>query len=234
MIVAIDGPAGSGKSTVARAVARDRGFTYIDTGAMYRSVALMAAEQGIAFDDAEALRQLAQDLDISFVWTDDDTQQVFVNGRDVTTDIRTPRIDTAVSPVSSVAEVREVMVDLQRQLAESANVVAEGRDIGTTVFPDAEVKIFLTASSEVRAHRRALQNQARMEGMPDAESATDESRILAALIERDRYDSSRAVSPLAKAPDAVVIDSDDMSIEEVCDAIERLILDAKASERGSQ
>lgn len=219
MIVAIDGPAGSGKSTVARAIACKRGFTYLDTGAMYRCVALKALEQDAALDDADALTALAHGCSISFGRAADGGQTVFLDGRDVTQAIRTPAVDGNVSVVSSVPGVRDIMVERQRETAASSDVVAEGRDIGTTVFPQAEVKIFLSASAEARAHRRAEQNRARSNGRTPIE----ETGVLAALIARDEADSSRAASPLRAAADAVHIDSSALTIDEVVTQVEVLI-----------
>lgn len=224
MIVAIDGPAGSGKSTVARAIARDCGFIYLDTGAMYRSVALLALQQGVALDDIEALSLLAQTMDLSFGRSADGGQTVMVNGVDVTNAIRTPRVDEAVSAVSGVPSVRACMVERQRELAAGFDVVAEGRDIGTVVFPQAEVKVFLTASPEARAHRRAEQNKTRS---TDAE-ATNESLVLAALMERDEADSTRAVSPLKAAPDAVHVDSSAMAVDDVIARVKTLMVVARS------
>lgn len=224
MIVAIDGPAGSGKSTVARAIARDCGFIYLDTGAMYRSVALLALQQGVALDDIEALSLLAQTMDLSFGRSADGGQTVMVNGVDVTNAIRTPRVDEAVSAVSGVPSVRACMVERQRELAAGFDVVAEGRDIGTVVFPQAEVKVFLTASPEARAHRRAEQNKTRS---TDAE-AINESLVLAALMERDEADSTRAVSPLKAAPNAVHVDSSAMAVDDVIARVKTLMVVARS------
>ena len=221
MIVAIDGPAGSGKSTVARAIARRCGFTYLDTGAMYRSVALAALERGTALDDAGALESIAQSLDLAFGRDERGEQTVALGGRDVTLDIRTPAVDAAVSVVAGVPGVRTVMVERQRAIAADVDAVAEGRDIGTVVFPQAEVKVFLTASAEARAHRRADQNRGRQAGSPAF--STNEAEILAAIVERDRRDSSRAVSPLVPAPDAVFLDSSSLTAEEVVERVAALI-----------
>lgn len=234
MIVAIDGPAGSGKSTVARAIAQQRGFTYLDTGAMYRSVALAALERGVALDDAEGLEGLARQIGISFGRAADGSQTVAVDGTDVTAQIREPRVDRAVSAVSAVPGVRSVMVALQRRLASAGDVVAEGRDIGTVVFPQAEVKVFLTADDLARARRRTAQNRARAQavGSDAPEGALDEARVLADIVERDRRDASRAVSPLVAADDAVHIDSSAIAADEVVAQICALI-DAARAARGA-
>lgn len=216
MIVAIDGPAGSGKSTVARAVAERCHLTYLDTGAMYRSVAAECLHRGIDPEDGVRAAEVARTCTISF-GTDGTRQTVSVDGRDVTDEIRTPEIDLAVSPVSAVPAVREAMVALQRKVGEAGGVVAEGRDIGTVVFPNAEVKVFLTADASARAHRRAVQR----EGGDAAKDATavadvaEEQSILEDLRRRDEYDSNRAASPLRPADDAVRIDSSSLAVEEV-------------------
>ncbi len=226
MIVAIDGPAGSGKSTVARAIARDCGFIYLDTGAMYRCVALRALEEDVLLDDAARLEALARALDVAFGRAADGSQTVLADGRDVTDAIRTPAVDAAVSEVSAHPGVRSVMVERQRSLAGTGDAVAEGRDVGTVVFPEAEVKVFLTASPEARARRRADQNRLRAPGLREG---ADEARVLAAIVERDRADSSRAVAPLAAAPDAVAIDSSGLDVEEVVSRVEALV----AARRGA-
>lgn len=220
MIVAIDGPSGSGKSSVAREVARRCGLTYLDTGAMYRSVAFTCLDSGVDPEDAEAVARVAQEIDIEFL-TDEGGQRVRANGKDVTSQIRTPEVELAVSPVSANPAVREVMVALQRRAGERGDVVAEGRDIGTVVFPAADVKVFLSASPEARARRRAVQrgggNLATGENVVVDEAA--EQAILADLVRRDEYDSTRAASPLRPAEDAVRIDSSDLSFEQVVEAI---------------
>lgn len=210
MIVAIDGPSGAGKSTVAKAVAKELGFACLDTGAMYRSVAWLAVDQEVPFDD-EPLGELARSCEIVFENEPGNPvpKSVRINGVDVTSAIRTGEIDKAVTPVSAAPSVREAMVDQQRKVARTGNYVIEGRDIGTTVIPDAELKIFLTASDEERAHRRVRQNVDRGVGSIDYEE------ILADLIRRDKADSSRATSPLMPADDAVIMDTTTMYIEQV-------------------
>lgn len=218
MIIAIDGPAGSGKSTVAKLVARELGFHYLDTGAMYRSVAWLALERGIELADADALTQLAREERIAFSHEEGNPlpSGVAIAGTDVTRAIRTPRIDKAVSPVSATPGVRDALTEQQRAIAASDDIVMEGRDIGTVVFPNAEVKVFLTASAEERAHRRALQNGERGIG------ETDEAAILADILRRDAADSTRAVAPLKPAADAHQLDSTGLSIEQVCARIAEL------------
>ena len=163
MIIAIDGPAGSGKSTVAKEVAKMLGFHYLDTGAMYRSIAWLALERGISLDDDEAVADLARTETVVFSHEEGNPlpSGVAIAGHDITLEIRTPRIDKAVSPVSAIPAVREALTQQQRAIAASENIVMEGRDIGTVVFPRAELKVFLTASAEERARRRALQNAQR-------------------------------------------------------------------------
>lgn len=233
MIVAIDGPSGSGKSSVARAVAARCRLTYLDTGAMYRCVALACLERGVDPEDAARVSEVAQGVSIGFAPAGDG-QLVTLDGRDVTAAIRTPEVELAVSPVSATPAVREVMVALQRELGASGDVVAEGRDIGTVVFPSAEVKVFLTASPEARARRRAVQ-RAGGNLAKDADAAVDaeaERRILADLVRRDAYDSSREASPLRPAEDACHIDSSDLSFDEVVDAI--VGLSAELAARAAQ
>ena len=216
MIVAIDGPSGSGKSSIAHAIADRFGLTFLDTGAMYRSVAAECLRLGVDPEDAEAVAAVARDIAIEF-GASEGGQTVTANGRDVTAEIRTPEVELAVSPVSANPAVREVMVSLQRKVGETGDVVAEGRDIGTVVFPAADVKVFLTASPEARARRRAVQRSGGNLAQDAAATADpeEERRILADLKRRDDYDSSRATSPLRPAEDAVIIDSSEMGFEDV-------------------
>lgn len=215
MIVAIDGPSGAGKSTVAKAVARKLGFSCLDTGAMYRAIAWKALADGIDLEDEETLGVLARGCEISFEHEGDDPipRRVFVDGEDITSAIRTSEIDKAVSPVSATPAVRTALVAQQQRIGSQGNYVVEGRDIGTTVFPDAACKVFLTASAEERAHRRVRQNVDRDLGSIDYEE------VLADIIRRDNVDASRSVSPLKPAEDAVHIDSTNCYIEEIIDQI---------------
>ena len=215
MIIAIDGPSGAGKSTVAKAVAKRLGFSCLDTGAMYRAIAWRALEDGVALDDEDGLGRIARTCEISFghVKGDPLPKRVFIDGVEVTDAIRTARIDKAVSPTSAAPSVRTALVDQQRRIGAGGDFVVEGRDIGTVVFPDAAVKVFLTASDEERAHRRVRQNVDRGIGSIDYEE------VLADLRRRDEADSSRATSPLVAAEDAVRIDSTSHYIEEVIDEI---------------
>ena len=224
MIIAIDGPAGSGKSTIAKQVARMLDFHYLDTGAMYRCIAWYAIENDIPFDDAAALEAIARDIPVVFSHESGNPVATGVSfaGVDVTDAIRTPAVDKAVSPVSAVPEVRSALVEQQRRIAAHDDIVMEGRDIGTVVFPHADLKIFLTASPEERARRRALQNAERGFGN------TDPQVILANLIARDKADSTRAASPLKAASDAHELDTTNMSIDEVCDAIVKMAHEVRA------
>lgn len=198
MVIAIDGPAGAGKSTVARAVAAEIGFTYLDSGAMYRCVALAALERNADLDDGEALGELAEGLEIGFAG-----RRVLLGERDVTDEIRTPDVSAAASRVSVHPRVRAAMVARQRQLIAAGRYVAEGRDIGTVVSPDSPLKIFLTASDEERAHRRA------------AETGEDVETVLEAQRNRDARDTEREHGALRPAEDAVELDTTGLSLEEV-------------------
>ena len=212
-IIAIDGPAGSGKTTVARLVAEKLGFRYIDSGAMYRAVTLKCLREGVPInrDDERRAAEMAASAKIQFV-PGPNGQMILLDGEDVDEAIRGHQVTLAVSPVSALSGVRKAMVALQRQMAAEGGVVMEGRDIGTVVFPNAEVKVFLTASAEERARRRV--EQMREMGM-DA----DLEKIAAEMRERDLRDSSRADAPLTQAPDAVLLDTDGMSIEQVIEAV---------------
>lgn len=215
MIVAIDGPSGAGKSTVAKAVAKELGFSCLDTGAMYRAIAWQALQNGVALDDDAALGEVARTYDIAFGHVEGDPvpRRVFIGDAEVTDAIRTAEIDRAVSPVSAAPSVRAALLDQQRRIGNAGNYVVEGRDIGTVVFPDAAVKVFLTASDEERAHRRVRQNVDRGIG------SIDYDEVLADLRRRDAADSSRATAPLRAADDAVRIDSTSHYIEEVIEQI---------------
>lgn len=212
LIIAIDGPVGSGKSTLARRVAQMLGYVYVDTGAMYRAVALKASRRGMSLaaqgaSDENALVALARDTRID-LRAQDGGQQVFLDGEEVTGAIRTLEIAQAASKVALNAGVRHVMVAEQRRAGEQGGVVMEGRDIGSVVFPEADLKIFLTASPEVRAERRWREHQQKGD-------AIDLARTLDEVHERDRRDRERANSPLVRAADAVVVDSTALGPEEV-------------------
>jgi cytidylate kinase len=206
VIVAIDGPAGAGKSTVARSVARRLGFLYIDTGAMYRAVALWAQRTGIALDDFHRLEQLARQARIEF-----DGSLVRLNGEDVTTAIREASVGEAASKIAAYGGVRRAMSAEQRRIAVSHSSVMEGRDIGTVVFPEAQVKIFLDAHPEERARRRA------------AETGAAPTQVAQELEARDRRDRTRAEAPLTQAPDAEYLDTSSLSAEQVEEAILKLV-----------
>ena len=211
MIIAVDGPAGAGKSTVARAVARALGWDYLDTGAMYRAVALKTLECGVAPGDADAVTKIAQEADIVATG-----ETVLLDGRDVSSRIRDDDVTEAVPAVAAVGGVRRAMVALQRRAAARGDVVIEGRDIGTNVAPEAEVKVFLTASAQERARRRV-----RQQGL--AESAEIIEQVEASIVERDGLDSSRSESPLVQDPEAALIDSTHMSVDEVVAEIVSLV-----------
>ena len=217
MIIAIDGPSGAGKSSVSRAVASRLGFSCLDTGAMYRSIAWKALQEGVDLSDDEALGRIACTCKISFGHEPGDPapRYVYVDGEDVTTLIRTAQIDQSVSRVSSVPQVRKALVAQQQRIGSEGNYVVDGRDIGTVVFPEAELKIFMTASPEVRAKRRVGQNKRR------GVSNLNYEEVLADIIARDEQDANRAESPLRAAEDAVLVDTSDItfdqSVERVCD-----------------
>lgn len=219
MIIAIDGPAGSGKSTVARLLATRLGFHYLDTGAMYRAVAWRALEQDIPLTAETALAHLAAEEPITFEHAFGEAlpSRVLIGGRDVTAQIRTPEADDAVSLVARLPHVRAAMVAQQRTIGEADDIVVEGRDIGTVVFPDADVKVFLTASAEERARRRAAEQAAK--GHDVSEFAVAES-----MARRDALDSERDVSPLQPADDAVRLDTTGLTIDDV---VERIAVLAK-------
>lgn len=218
MIIAIDGPSGAGKSTVSVDVAQRLGFSCLDTGAMYRACAWQAVHDGVALDDAQAVGEIARTYEIAFAHEAGNPKPtgVSIGGADVTSAIRTAEIDRAVSPVSAIPAVREALVAQQQRIGHAGDYVVEGRDIGTVVFPEAELKVFLTATNEARARRRVLQNEQRGVGSTDFEA------VLADIVRRDEYDSTRAASPLVAADDAIRIDSSDMTQEEVVEEICKL------------
>ena len=236
MIVAIDGPSGSGKSSVAREVARRCGLTYLDTGAMYRSVAHACLERGVDPADDAATAEVARGLAIEFL-PDGEGQRVIAGGEDVTAQIRTPEVERAVSPVSANPAVREALVAAQRRFGETGDVIAEGRDIGTVVFPAADVKVFLSASPEARARRRAVQRGGGdlARGVGADVDAKEERAVLDAIVRPDAYESSRAASPLRPAADAARIDSSELPFEEVVRAVIALSPELSArAERGQR
>ena len=215
IVVAIDGPAGAGKSTVSKRLTGLLGYRLLDTGALYRSVALSAKRRGVAYADPAALAAIAAGLDIEFQ-LDGMTNRVFLAGEDVSAAIRTPEMSEGSSIVSAVPEVRAALLQLQRELAGKGGVVAEGRDVGTVVLPDAGAKFFLTASDEVRARRRVEELQA-----AGIEAMYDET--LAEIRRRDQRDSSREAAPLVCAPDAIVVDSSILTVDAVVDEMARIV-----------
>ena len=214
--MAIDGPASSGKSTVAKIIAKRFGYVYCDTGAMYRSVTWAALENGIDVSDTKQVIDLARRIKITFEPGQPD-QRVFVDGHEVTKDIRTEKIAANVSAVAAIPEVRAQMVEQQRQIAQAGGIVMDGRDIGTTVLPDAQVKVFLVASAHERARRRYEENL--QKGL--ATQSLDELETAIKL--RDQKDSTRKVSPLTQAKDAILIDTTSLTIDQVVDEISALI-----------
>lgn len=210
LVVAIDGPAGAGKSTVAQMAAKELGFTYIDTGAMYRAVAWKSLQQGKAVTDA-LINDVVKDIDIVLDYKEGKTR-VFVDGTEVTSEIRTPEVTGIVSQVAALGPVRERLTDLQRKMATQGSVIMDGRDIATNVLPNADIKIFLTASIEERADRRYKEMKAKGYDV-------DLKKLQEEIAARDKADSEREISPLVQAEDAELLDTSDMSIEEVVKAI---------------
>lgn len=214
-VICIDGPAASGKTTVARVLADRLGFFYLDTGVLYRAVTLMALEKGIDLADGEKLAELARKMVIEVKPAppgDPRQTAVIADGDDISLAIRDPRVDASVSQVSAHAGVRAALMDVQRAVAEKGGVILAGRDMGTVIWPEAEVKIFLVASDEERARRR--QKQAEEQG-----TTLDLKTVLAELRRRDEYDSSRAVAPLRPAADAVIVDTTPLTIEQVVEKV---------------
>jgi len=214
LTIAIDGPAGSGKSTIAARVAKKLGYVNLESGAMYRALALKALEQQVPLDDADALRALAENTLIQLE-PHGEGNQVLLDGRDVSRRIREADVTAAASRVSVHPPVRRLMVARQREMGSEGGVVMEGRDIGTAVFPDAEIKIFLDADANIRAERRLLQDGTR--------SAEEAQRLLADLATRDHRDRTREASPLVPARDALIIDTSRKSIDEVVAEVERIV-----------
>jgi cytidylate kinase len=211
VVVAIDGPAGAGKSTIARRLAGRLGFIYIDTGAMYRAVALWGLRQGVDMGDMHRMEQLAIAAQIEL-----GPGRISLNGEDITEAIRTPEVSSGASKVAVIPGVRRAMVAKQREIGQRTSVVMEGRDIGTVVFPDADVKIFLDAMPDERVRRRFAEGKAKGE-------TVSEGQLAAQMRERDQRDSTRADAPLAQAPDAVYLDSTSLGIDEVEEAILKIV-----------
>lgn len=217
--VAIDGPAGSGKSSISNIISNKLGFVHIDTGAMYRAVTLEAINQNIDLED-DTKYDFLNNIEIVYI-----DHKTFLNGKDVSGDIRTPEVTNKVSTVSKHKVVRDKMLDFQRASAAHGYVLMDGRDIGTVILPNANVKIFLTASPEERAKRRLIELRAR-----DTNISYEE--VLKSIIERDHKDSTREIAPLIQAKDAILIDTTSLSIEEVCDKIMRIVIERMKNYEG--
>ncbi len=224
MVIAIDGPAGAGKSTVAQGLAKRLGFVYLNSGAMYRAVALKALESSADLEDGEAIARLASCMDLVLNETGDGEYKVELDGRDVGERIKEPDVSRASSRIAVHEKVREELVRRQRELLSTGDHVVEGRDIGTVVAPDAELKIFLTADEKTRAGRRAAE-------FVDSGVETSDDRVLEEISNRDRVDSTRTVSPLREAEDAVVIDTSNMEISQVMDRVVSMIESDKSRDR---
>ncbi len=222
MIVAIDGASGTGKSTVAKLIAQEFDLSYVDTGAIYRSVALVVKEQHISLDDCDnkILKKLCSTLPLKFKFIDG-VNKVFLDKRDISQDIRLPEISMLASKVSALKVVRDSLLEMQRRLAKSINkkgAVLDGRDIGTVVFPDADIKIFLTASDDIRATRRHLELKSK--GVD-----TNYQNVLKQTIQRDKQDSERTIAPLKRAADAIEVNTDKLGFDEVKEKIKKIIND---------
>ena len=219
-VVAIDGPAGTGKGTVTKLISQELGLVNIDTGAMYRCITLQALRKGITtIEEKEKLIEIAKNIEIQ-IQNNSGNQKIFLNGEDVTTEIRSLEVSSFVSPVSSIPEIRELMVSLQRKMAEGKDVIMEGRDITTVVFPDANVKIYLDADVEERAKRRYEENKAK--GIQ-----TSFAETLEAVKKRDYNDMHKPVGALKIAEDAIIVDTTKMTIEQVKEKVKTIILKAK-------
>ena len=212
--VAIDGPAGAGKSTVAKRVAKELGFVYVDTGAMYRALAVFFLKNGLQPDDTEKIAKICKEAEVSIGY-ENGAQQVYLNGENVTTKLREEAVGNMASVSSAIPEVRAQLLELQRGLANTKDVVMDGRDIGTNILPNADVKVYLTASVETRANRRYKELQEKGVACNLADIAHD-------IEERDTRDMNREIAPLKQAEDAVYLDSSDMTIDEVVNAIKAL------------
>ena len=215
MIITIDGPAGTGKSTVAKRLAKDLGFTYLDTGAMYRACALWGFKQGVCWDNPDELTDAVKRIPLRME-NDCGSQKIYLGEEDVTDQVRTPEVTAITKYAANNPDVRALMVALQQDFGNRQNLVTEGRDQGTVVFPNAELKIYLLARAETRAQRRFKELQEK------CESAEFQS-VLESILERDRLDESRAVGPLKPAPDAIFVHTDDLNVEQVVEKIKSLI-----------
>ena len=214
--IAIDGPAGSGKSTVARLVAKKLGFVYVDTGAMYRTVGLYCAENAVNLENIDEVSKALENINIELKY-DDGVQHIYLNGKDVSSAIRVQRIAEYASKVAAIGVVRENLVEMQRKIAENGKVVMDGRDIGTNVIPNAKYKIYLDASVEVRTERRCHE-------LEEKGISFDKNVIRKEIIDRDDFDKNRKINPLTIAEDATIIDTSSMTIEEVEDRIVKLFI----------
>lgn len=216
--IAVDGPAGAGKSYLARAIAKRLGYIYVDTGALYRAVALYMTEKEIDVSEAATVIPELVNVKVTLDYGEDGSQRVYLSGKDVSTDIRLPHISMAASTVSAITEVRAFLLDLQRDMAKTHNVVMDGRDIGTVILPDAQVKIFLCANEKARANRRYL------ELLEKGVSTTLEA-VESEMATRDKNDSTRKVAPAVAAPDAVILDNSDLDREGTLEAALKIIAD---------
>ncbi len=214
--VAIDGPAGAGKSTIARRLAAELGYRYVDTGAIYRTVAYFMDLWGVSPKDVDGVNRYIDELTVEIEYDEDGLQHMIMNGMDVTKDIRTPDISQKASLISAHACVRDMLLDMQRELAEQNNVVMDGRDIGTVVLPRATVKIFLTASPEVRAKRRCDELSAKGQKV-------DYNKVLKDIQQRDYQDTHREIAPLKMSRDSIKVDTSDMTIEEVLEKLKEIV-----------
>lgn len=215
--VAIDGPAGAGKSTIARRLAAELGYHYVDTGAIYRTVAYFMDLWGVSPKDVDGVNRYIDELTVEIEYDEDGLQHMMMNGMDVTKDIRTPDISQKASLISAHACVRDMLLDMQRELAEQNNVVMDGRDIGTVVLPHATVKIFLTASPEVRAKRRCDELSAKGQKV-------DYNKVLKDIQQRDYQDTHREIAPLKMSRDSIKVDTSDMTIEEVLEKLKEIVV----------
>ena len=216
--IAIDGPAGAGKSTIAKRLAKELGYYYVDTGAIYRTVAYFMDLLGIAPKDVDGVSRYIDELTIEIEYDEEGQQHMIMNGMDVSGDIRTPDISQKASLISAHAVVRDMLLDMQRDVAKKHNVIMDGRDIGTVVLPRANVKIFLTASAEVRAQRRHLELQAK--GSKDSYE-----KVLADIQLRDHQDSTREIAPLKQAKDAILVDTSSMDVQTVVEHIRNIVME---------
>lgn len=214
--IAIDGPAGAGKSTIARKVAAELSIIYVDTGAMYRAIGAYAIRKGVDTKDAPAVAALLPEISLELTYSEEQGQRIFLNGEDVSSEIRLPEMGMAASNVSAIPEVRAFLLEQQRGMAKRQSVIMDGRDIGTVVLPDAEVKIFLTASAEERARRRWKEFSEK--GLPDTYE-----EILADVIRRDEQDMNRPIAPLKQADDAILLDSTALNFAETVEKVKEII-----------